>query len=201
MKGKKGSLKKPSDSDQKTTSKNGIAYLLLLLGIILSVGYLWFTSQPQLASDLISMAPEPGRSVSSRELLLPSSTTSRSVLENHFIFSNSSNKEFAGETLAYITPWNSLGYSNAITHKAKLTFVSPVWFQIKPKSGVHASIAGEQDVKTDWIQELKIGNGPKLIPRFIIEGWDMQQLSTMFSSPIAACSDILEIVQVCTFPT
>ena len=40
-------------------------------------------------------------------------------------------RQFTGETLGYITPWNRRGMEVAIENGKKFDYLSPVWYQIK----------------------------------------------------------------------
>jgi len=38
-----------------------------------------------------------------------------------------------GAVLGYVTPWNRRGYEAAVRFRAKLTHVSPVWYQVRSR--------------------------------------------------------------------
>ena len=40
-------------------------------------------------------------------------------------------KQFAGNVLGYVTPWNAAGYLAAVRFRAKFTWISPVWYQLR----------------------------------------------------------------------
>jgi chitinase domain-containing protein 1 len=54
------------------------------------------------------------------------------ILQEHFHFvpSQVHVKHFQGETLGYVTPWNSKGYDMAKLFSRKFTYISPVWLQV-----------------------------------------------------------------------
>jgi len=68
---------------------------------------------------------------------------------------------FSGEVLAYVTPWNGKGYDEAKTSAARITWLAPVWFQIRGTQGggvggdaLDYSVTGEHDVDVDWVREV-----------------------------------------------
>jgi len=91
-------------------------------------------------------------------------------------------RHFSGQVLAYVTPWNAAGYDNAKLFRRKFSHVSPVWYNIKQdhrSSGV--TITGQHDVDQGWIKAVRgKGDGPKIVPRFMFEGWDSNALDSLF---------------------
>lgn len=85
-------------------------------------------------------------------------------------------KVFDGETLGYVTPWNSRGYDFAKLFRSKFTYISPVWLQIredlKDKTPI---VTGTHDVDQQWIHDVRggartnNGAGPKIVPRVVYE--------------------------------
>lgn len=76
-------------------------------------------------------------------------------------------KHFKGETLAYVTPWNGLGYSYALKYPSKFNYVSPVWYEISfyySAGDFDFSIAGEEN--SEFISKAK--GQFKILPRLII---------------------------------
>ena len=87
-----------------------------------------------------------------------------------------------GATLAYLTPWNSGGYSvsTSAAFHSRFTHLSPVWFQVKVqqrRSKKHEGrqtlaiiVTGEGDVNADWLRQVReLGSGVKVVPRFLVE--------------------------------
>ena len=114
-------------------------------------------------------------------ILQSHNTTRRPVDEKHF----------AGDTLAYVTPWNRRGYDIAKVFSRKFTYISPVWLQMKanPKGKESRArpviITGEQDVDAVWIEDVRGESGslaPKIVPRMIVEGFTLQQLESILGS-------------------
>ena len=58
--------------------------------------------------------------------------TADDILRNHHLyFKDTTRRQFKGEVLAYVTPWNKKGYMMAKIMAPKLTWLVPVWFQIR----------------------------------------------------------------------
>lgn len=80
-------------------------------------------------------------------------------------------------TLAYVTPWNPRGFEAALRFHAKLTHVSPVWYQIvaksnnpSEKSGVGPVLKGGDGVDEQWLREMRRkAPGTKIVPRVSLE--------------------------------
>lgn len=76
-------------------------------------------------------------------------------------------KHFPFDTLAYITPWNNLGYSYALKYPSKFTYVSPVWHELSLYNSLGEtgfSITGEEN-----IEFLSSAQGLfQIVPRVII---------------------------------
>ncbi|OMJ78582.1 hypothetical protein SteCoe_21560 [Stentor coeruleus] len=76
-------------------------------------------------------------------------------------------KHFQGETLAYLTPWNSLGYKYALKYPSKFTYVSPVWHELS-----FYYSAGETDFAITGDEDMNFLNSArgkiKIVPRLII---------------------------------
>eukprot|EP01133_Synstelium_polycarpum_P006590 gene6590-7652_t len=96
-----------------------------------------------------------------------------SIVENHNkYYFNTSRRSFTGNTLAYITPWNSHGYKIAEQFTAKFTHLSPVWFQIKiDAASKKVVIEGEHNIDLGWIDRVrKASPTTQLVPRFMFDG-------------------------------
>lgn len=80
-------------------------------------------------------------------------------------------------TLAYVTPWNPRGFEAALKFHAKLTHVSPVWYQIvapsdpgEKRGGVGPVLKGGKGVDEKWLAEMrKRAPGTKILPRVSLE--------------------------------
>ncbi|KAK2726416.1 chitinase domain-containing protein 1-like [Artemia franciscana] len=85
-------------------------------------------------------------------------------------------------TLGYVTPWNNHGYDIAKIFGAKLSLVSPVWLQVRPKSGFGYEITGTQDVDQSWIRDVRKNiPKPKVVPRVLFDSWAIGDYRTLFS--------------------
>ncbi|KAF1331166.1 hypothetical protein FI667_g4563, partial [Globisporangium splendens] len=83
-----------------------------------------------------------------------------------------STKAFGGETLGYVTPWNSRGYDFAKLFRAKFTYISPVWLQIREDGKTHTPVVtGTHDIDAQWIRAVRgeDGHDPKIVPRVVYE--------------------------------
>ena len=80
-------------------------------------------------------------------------------------------KRFAGEALAYVTPWNSRGYDVAKRFGAKFTYVSPVWLQLRDAPGGGVEVTGTHDIDAGWVADVRAGcrGACSVLPRLIFE--------------------------------
>lgn len=79
------------------------------------------------------------------------------------------NRTFQGETLAFVTPWNSRGYDVAKMFPAKFTYVAPVWLQVRfscepgyppcAASQRHAPVATRRDTLPLLLLQARRGSG------------------------------------------
>jgi len=117
----------------------------------------------------------------------PPSLTYQDILDP----SSSNHESFQGESLVYVTPWNSHGYDVAKTHASKFTFISPVWFNIQPTKGGKSKfkISGGHDVDASWVQEVRKNGGinpPKIVPRFSADGFQQQDFASLATNPVTS---------------
>jgi len=87
--------------------------------------------------------------------------------ENQNYASDASKRNFKGETLAYVTPWNNHGYDIAKIFNNKFTYVSPVWFQIH--GGQKPHLGGLHDIDEGWVADVRGKSTVKIVPRFLFE--------------------------------
>lgn len=90
-------------------------------------------------------------------------------------------KQFQGDTLAYVTPWNNHGYDIAKMFSRKFTYVSPVWLQIRKASGRY-TIQGKHDIDRNWIFDVSQGKNVNIVPRVLFDGWKVNDFHVLFSS-------------------
>ncbi|KAL9653460.1 hypothetical protein ABK040_002094 [Willaertia magna] len=85
-------------------------------------------------------------------------------------------------TLAFVTPWNNLGYD--IAKQKKFNIISPVWLNIIPNKGNIFEISGIHDIDLNWMKEVRKVNS-KILPRLRFEysKWTQQDLQLFFGQP------------------
>lgn len=105
----------------------------------------------------------------------------KEVVQNHRVYHDKLNvKNFSGDVMGYVTPWNGHGYEVAKLFGSKFTFVSPVWLQVKRKSKTYA-VEGGHDINTNWVNELK-DKQIEVYPRILFDGWTAEDYETLFGS-------------------
>lgn len=63
---------------------------------------------------------------------------------------------------SYVTPWHGAGYDFARTFRSKLTYVSPVWYQLRnggDGDGPSFLLAGGHDFDEAWVSDVRNGIG------------------------------------------
>uniref|UniRef100_A0A8D2IK53 Chitinase domain-containing protein 1 n=1 Tax=Urocitellus parryii TaxID=9999 RepID=A0A8D2IK53_UROPR len=81
-------------------------------------------------------------------------------------------RNFAGDVLGYVTPWNSHGYDIAKVFGSKFTHISPVWLQLKRRGREMFEVTGLHDVDQGWMRAVrKHAKGLHIAPRLLFEGW------------------------------
>ncbi|XP_077901388.1 chitinase domain-containing protein 1 isoform X1 [Ictidomys tridecemlineatus] len=88
-------------------------------------------------------------------------------------------RNFAGDVLGYVTPWNSHGYDIAKVFGSKFTHISPVWLQLKRRGREMFEVTGLHDVDQGWMRAVRkhakglhIGESSRPgAPRLLFEGW------------------------------
>ncbi|POM71395.1 Hypothetical protein PHPALM_12044 [Phytophthora palmivora] len=99
------------------------------------------------------------------------------ILQEHARAATNVEKQFRGETLGYVTPWNSRGYDWAKQFRTKFTYISPVWLQIREDPDHVPIITGTHDIDRQWVRDVKYGveegdqqeEGPAVVPRVVYE--------------------------------
>ncbi|CAH0517330.1 unnamed protein product [Peronospora belbahrii] len=99
------------------------------------------------------------------------------ILQEHARAASSLQKSFRGETLGYVTPWNSRGYDWAKRFRTKFTYISPTWLQLREDNDHVPIITGTHDIDQQWVHDVKYGSkgdphegkGPAIVPRVIYE--------------------------------
>ncbi|MBZ3870292.1 Chitinase domain-containing protein 1 [Sciurus carolinensis] len=81
-------------------------------------------------------------------------------------------RNFAGDILGYVTPWNSHGYDIAKVFGSKFTHISPVWLQLKRRGREMFEVTGLHDVDQGWMRTVrKHAKGLHIVPRLLFEDW------------------------------
>ncbi|KAG7386203.1 Chitinase domain-containing protein 1 [Phytophthora pseudosyringae] len=99
------------------------------------------------------------------------------ILQEHARAGSKVEKQFRGETLGYVTPWNNRGYDWAKRFRSKLTYISPVWLQLREDPDHVPIITGTHDIDRQWVLDVKNGvdgeeqqgEGPAIVPRLVYE--------------------------------
>ncbi|XP_003745077.1 chitinase domain-containing protein 1 [Galendromus occidentalis] len=133
------------------------------------------------ASTEIEELPPSERSVFERNLV-SENVAWKDIVTHQKAYSTllQHSRNFSGNVLAYVTPWNNHGYDVAKIFGSKFTHVSPVWLQLKLE-GSSFVISGQHDVDRGWIREVR-DTGAKMLPRVLFEGWSPQQILDVSSS-------------------
>uniref|UniRef100_A0A8I6ALY6 Chitinase domain-containing protein 1 n=1 Tax=Rattus norvegicus TaxID=10116 RepID=A0A8I6ALY6_RAT len=92
-------------------------------------------------------------------------------------------RNFAGEVLGYVTPWNSHGYDVAKVFGSKFTQISPVWLQLKRRGREMFEITGLHDVDQGWMRAVKKhAKGVRIVPRLLFEDWTYDDFRSVLDS-------------------
>jgi len=107
--------------------------------------------------------------------------TAKEVLEKHSMYKmETSEKNFDGDVLGYVTPWNSHGYDVAKIFGTKFSLISPVWLQVNADDGGEYTIGGLHDLDKGWMREVK-SKGARILPRLLFDRWAGKQFVELFS--------------------
>ncbi|XP_073156028.1 uncharacterized protein [Henckelia pumila] len=90
------------------------------------------------------------------------------LAENMKTSEYSSHRNFTNPVLAYVTPWNSLGYEMAKKYYNKFTHISPVWYELKSQ-GTNLVLEGRHNVDKEWILDLRRSGNAQILPRVVLE--------------------------------
>ncbi|XP_063952973.1 chitinase domain-containing protein 1-like [Lytechinus pictus] len=124
------------------------------------------------------------RTVMERGLVQENPKT-KDIHKEHANYCNAKSEErqFTGEVLGYVTPWNSHGYDIAKWFGGKFTAISPVWLQVKRIASREFTINGAHDIDKGWVKEVKKGKRQVgLAPRLLFDGWTMRDYDAVFKS-------------------
>ena len=95
------------------------------------------------------------------------------IIEHHSsYYEQVAAKNYEGQVLGYVTPWNSHGYDVAKTFGEKFSLISPVWLQIQPSNENDPSkpylIGGSHDIDRNWVTDVKNKN-TFVVPRILFD--------------------------------
>ena len=122
----------------------------------------------------------------------------QAILEGYNHTCNPASKNFDGEVLLYITPWNGGGFDVAKRFANKITYLSPVWLQMRDGNMYRAedgesrhemTITGTEGIDVAWMADVRAACGGKcgIYPRIVWEArnWDV-------GNSIQAIVDVIE---------
>ncbi|XP_002738417.1 chitinase domain-containing protein 1-like [Saccoglossus kowalevskii] len=124
------------------------------------------------------------KTVEERGLVVENAKTKDIIKENqNYCEKTTEDKQFEGDTLGYVTPWNNHGYDVAKIFGNKFSYISPVWLQIKAKPGGGYFIQGGHDIDQGWVADVKKKGERKvkILPRLLFDGWSQQDYKGLFS--------------------
>lgn len=105
-------------------------------------------------------------------------------------------KSFNSTTLAYVTPWNKLGYEVAETFTHKFNLLAPVWFQVLGKKKSY-TVTGLPNIDEDWIRRIRHRDpAVQIVPRFIFEEWTSEDYSVTLKDNNRAKQCIANIIRI-----
>ncbi|KAF7993622.1 hypothetical protein HCN44_010217 [Aphidius gifuensis] len=99
--------------------------------------------------------------------------------ESGLYHQDTNHRNFDGEVLGYITPWNSGGLEVAKTFHGKLTSVSPTWLTL-PNGSIKEFKIATHDVQEKWLKDIRTANDAihqlKVLPRLLFENWKPKEI-------------------------
>ncbi|XP_071618005.1 chitinase domain-containing protein 1 isoform X1 [Heliangelus exortis] len=124
------------------------------------------------------------RNVQDRGLVVVDPKAKDIILEHRSYCSKKmKERNFFGDVLGYITPWNSHGYDIAKIFGNKFTLISPVWLQVKRRGKERFQFTGLHDVDKGWMKDVrKSSKNIKIVPRVLFDGWTYQDFESVFGS-------------------
>ncbi|KMZ56455.1 Chitinase, family GH18 [Zostera marina] len=180
------------------TSSNHVAaksfvsfnHILLILFILLSI-FLVYHYRPSLTVRELpeDLSVHDGGFVKTK-------ISPQEILSEHSRDSiNTTKRSFVNHVLAYVTPWNSLGYEMAEKFASKFTHVSPVWYDLKSE-GKKLVLEGRHNADSGWISKIRANGGSLVLPRVVLEVFSPEFLlkkqlrSNMIKVIVNECKDM-----------
>ncbi|KAJ9589908.1 hypothetical protein L9F63_016969 [Diploptera punctata] len=108
---------------------------------------------------------------------------------------NTNLKQFDGEVLGYVTPWNNHGYDVAKLFGKKLNLISPVWLQVRRQAAKSYAVTGTHDIDAGWMEEVRKngGNAVNIVPRVLFDNWSAKDL-TALTSDANECNRLADVL-------
>ena len=135
-------------------------------------------------------------------LLLLNIIISQKKIDKTEIINNFEKKDFPNEknynlkTLAYITPWNKIGYEYIEKYSNKFDIISPTWFELKPDEidgELQIILDGSNNIDSAYMKKLRSKNKNILIlPRLHVGFSDMSIIETWFTKEAEQFIKVLE---------
>jgi len=117
-------------------------------------------SDPWLSGDPADYLLPPTQSATAKTAKIRGKKFSpQDFLEGHHLYSDATTSAFEGEKLLYVTPWNQKGYGMATLLRRKLTWLAPVWFQIRKDplaAAAEGGAEGEGGLGEDGKQKARV---------------------------------------------
>ncbi|XP_058435310.1 chitinase domain-containing protein 1 isoform X2 [Marmota monax] len=152
--------------------------LLHILWLILACGSVHTTlsksdAKKAASKTLLEKTQFADKPVQDRGLVVTDLKAEVVVLEHRsYCSARARERNFAGDVLGYVTPWNSHGYDIAKVFGSKFTHISPVWLQLKRRGREMFEVTGLHDVDQGWMRAVrKHAKGLHIAPRLLFEGW------------------------------
>ncbi|CAH8839117.1 unnamed protein product [Trichobilharzia szidati] len=107
-----------------------------------------------------------------------------------------SQKNLNTTVLAYVTPWNKLGYEVTKIFGTKFNLISPVWFEVQGEKKVY-TVTGIHEINTVWMNEIRAVNPKlKITPRFSFGPWESKDYATTLKDNAKMNKCIQNIINV-----
>lgn len=105
------------------------------------------------------------------------------IREAGLYFENTTRRQFSGDVLGYITPWNNNGLEVSKLFHGKFTMLSPVWLAF-PDGGASKYKLSTHDVQKKWLKQIRATNNVdrqvKIVPRVLFERWSLDDIIQLY---------------------
>ncbi|XP_062507525.1 chitinase domain-containing protein 1-like isoform X2 [Corticium candelabrum] len=175
-----------------------LAFVVLFMALVISAnGTLSKSNKKKQKTEkpIISEVTLAKKSVIERKLVTDKAKYKDILNEYQRYFEDGTNiRNFNGELLAYVTPWNGHGYNVAKTFGGKFTTVSPVWLQLKRRKDGSFGIEGGHDIDLEWVNDVKkSGSSVHILPRLLFDQWSGHDYQALLSSE-AAVQELTSVI-------